>query len=409
MVVFGGAQADKYGTVAPTAQTYLFGPLSFLYTARWFFPAGLNNASLPMPPARIGHVAVGAPACGAGNILLVACGLTFDPIKVNSSERNLLTPLPTNEVWVISAPSGDMDTWSWEKRVPTSVDGVSAPMLPAPRGFAPFAEVQGFVTMLGGWNGTDVSSMSEGFVWVLAVDIGPNRTVQWRSVNLTGAALPPVSLTAASYDKVSVAARSHVLTPSYLPLASCSCRWVSSQITGALFYWGGTAYPRAEMIITRQLLARLDGNYSDDFSDSYQSQLLFGQAAGNGGAYSVTFPAGFAEALATIQDAAALPLPVAAVLESEENGAKYANEELAPFPRVGHTFLAVGVQSIIFGGVTPFMSQYFNSTWAGGIDVETCHNATSSTSGSVKQQQQQRSTARLDVEVGASKRLWWQL
>lgn len=232
MVVFGGAQADKYGTVAPTAQTYLFGPLSFLYTARWFFPAGLNNASLPMPPARIGHVAVGAPACGAGNILLVACGLTFDPIKVNSSERNVLTPLPTDEVWVISAPSGDMDTWSWEKRVPTSVDGVSAPMLPAPRGFAPFAEVQGFVTMLGGWNGTDVSSMSEGFVWVLAVDIGPNRTVQWRSVNLTGAALPPVSLTAASYDNVSVCrsqSRAHTFLPSVgqllMPMGFVTDHW----------------------------------------------------------------------------------------------------------------------------------------------------------------------------------------
>jgi hypothetical protein len=199
LAVFGGATRTPDGSIAPTSQTLLFGPLSVLFNASWSRPVALNNESLPHPAARIGHVATGPPASGIDTTLLVTAGFTFDPITANSSaDRDLLQPLPMDDMWVISTPTTDIDTWVWTKRT------VAAPVLPAPRGFAASVMVQGHVVMLGGWNGTDVSSLSDGLVWMLAVDTDQNHTAEWLNCPLTGVSLPPVALTSASsYDNVS--------------------------------------------------------------------------------------------------------------------------------------------------------------------------------------------------------------
>jgi hypothetical protein len=176
-----------------------------------------------------------------------------------------------------------------------------------------------------------------------------------------------------------------------------------SQVSGSMFYWGGTAYPRTQMLFPRSLIEQSGGEPST--TDTYESQLLFGQAAGDGSAYSVQFPPGFAAAL--INKNAAKTPAVASELLSQELGARYANEELAPFPRVGHTFLPVGMQSILFGGVTPFMSQYFNSSWAGGIDVASCSSPRVITP-ALRQARASHSDSS-GLTVSLTKKLWWQL
>ena len=171
--------------------------------------------------------------------------------------------------------------------------------------------------LVGGWDGS--FDMHDTMVWFLTVT---KNVVSWGSTNIQGDALPgTIAMGEAIYD-----ARS-----------------------SKMVIIGGSRYPRQEMFWPPVGSLDKRGQFSVLTHAIFQSR----------GVATAT--------ISTLAISSEYGCNVS-VLVSETAGVSMAEQGDAPYPRVGQTLSRLGHQALVFGGVAPFSTYYFNTVSL------SCHN-----------------------------------